>query len=255
MVFVSNPNLPDKPAGLALVGSRISDSSVGILEGQGVKTLLMPAHSFLYDAVSSHPDILLHHVSADTIVYAPGTDDDILEALKAYGFKLLCGEKMLSASYPDDIAYNVARVGKYYFHNLKYTDRLLMELLNQQGIEPVHVEQGYSKCSVLPVDEKSMITTDAGIAKAAQRVGLDVLLAECGSSIRLPGLNYGFIGGACGLISKSTCAVNGSLEKLDGSEAIISFLSKRQIRIVELCDDFVTDVGSIIPLMCSNTAV
>lgn len=251
MSFVSNPNLPDKAVGLAVVGSRISDSALARLEGLGVKALVMPAHSFLYDAVATHPDMLLHHLGGDTIVYAPGTDDGILDTLRAYGFKLLCGEKTLSATYPNDIAYNVARVGKYYFHNLKHTDPLLKELLNQQGIEPVHVEQGYSKCSILPVDEQSMITTDAGIAKAARRAGLDVLLAECGSSIRLPGLNYGFIGGACGLISKSLCAVNGSLKKLDGCEAVISFLSKRGVRAIELSDDFVMDVGSIIPLMCS----
>jgi len=254
MDFVSNPNLPDKPVGLAVAGSCIGDSSVERLEGLGVKTLLMPPHSFLYDAVSSHPDMLLHHVGADIIVYAPETDEGLLDKLRLNGFKLLRGEKRLCARYPDDVAYNVARVGKYYFHNLKHTDRLLTELLNRRGIEPVHVEQGYSKCSVLTVDEQSLITTDAGIAKAAQKVGLDVLLAKCGSSIRLPGLNYGFIGGACGLISKSICVVNGSLEKLDDSQAIVSFLSKRQIRVIELSDDFVTDVGSIIPLMSINTA-
>ncbi len=251
MFFIASPNLPDRPVSLAVVDSRISDASSRSLERLGVKLLKIPAHRALYSAVCSHPDMLLHHIGEKLIVHAPGTDASLLVALRYCGFSLLQGEKVLTGTYPGDIAYNVARVGKYYFHNLRYTDPVIVKYLDRLGVEPVHTEQGYAKCSILPVDDRSIVTTDAGIAKAAEKKGLEVLFLECGSSIRLDGLNYGFIGGACTMISNTDCAVNGSLQKLDNSERLISFLSKKQINIKELSNYDVTDIGSIIPLMVS----
>ena len=143
-------------------------------------------------------------------------------------------------------------MGRWYFHNLKYTDRRLREQLERLEAEPVHVEQGYSKCSILPVDKNSIVTTDVGIARAAEKKGLDVLYLENEHSIRLPGLNYGFIGGACGMVSKSVCVINGCLEKLTSGKALVSFLSKKQIMVKELSKDYVTDIGSILPLSTYN---
>jgi len=251
MYFLANPNLPDRPVSLAVVDCRISDASSRSLERLGVKLLRIPAHKALYGAVCSHPDMLLHHIGGNLIVYAPGTYAGLLAALGYCGFSLIQGEKALTGAYPGDIAYNVARVGKYYFHNLRYTDPVIVRHMDRLGVEPVHVEQGYAKCSILPVDENSIVTTDVGIARVAEKKGFDVLLLKCGSSIRLDGLNYGFIGGACAMISPVDCAVNGSLQKLNDSERFISFLSKKNINIKELSNYDVTDIGSIIPLMVS----
>lgn len=255
MFFTLNPNLPDRPVSLAVIDSRICDASANELERLGIKMLRVPVHPFLYDAVCCHPDMLLHHIGADIIIYAPGTNEGLLAELRSCGFTLMQGEKTLTGTYPDDIAYNVARVGRYYFHNLRHTDPVIVEQLRRRGIEAVHIEQGYAKCSILAVDEGSIITTDAGIAKAAERKGLDVLLLECGDSIRLPGINAGFIGGACAMLSDKVCAINGTLRTLVGKESLISFLSKKQIEIKELSNEIVTDIGSILPLMvypCSN---
>lgn len=248
MFFTVNPNLPVRPISLAVVDSRISDVSAYELERLGIKILGVPAHPFLYDAVCCHPDMLLHHIGEDIIVHAPGTDKGLLDELRSCGFTVIRGEKSLTRTYPGDIAYNVARVGRYYFHNLRHTDPVIAQQLDRQGIEPVHIEQGYAKCSIFPVDEGSIITADAGIAKAAKRKGFDVLLMECGNSIRLPGLNAGFIGGSCAMLSDAVCAVNGAIQRLADKDRFISFLTKKQIEIKELSDDNVTDIGSILQL-------
>ena len=250
MQFIPQPNLPEKPVRLAVAGA--GNGAVAGLTKLGIKVLVMPAHPGLYKAVESHPDMQLHHIGGSRIVYAPDTARSILETLSSFGFKLAMGESALSPSYPHDIRYNAARVGCLYFHNLKYTDRVLREQLDRLGVEPVHVEQGYAKCSVLPVSESAIITTDPGIAKAAEKKGMDVLFMENERSIRLPGLNYGFIGGACGMISKSVCVINGCLAKLSCGEALVSFLSNKQITVKELSEDYVTDIGSIIPLSTYN---
>jgi hypothetical protein len=249
MAFVEKPNLPEKAVSLVVVDDRISRRAEDRLNALGVKALKLRPHRGLYPAVSCHPDMQLHHIGGKTIIYAPGTDQTLLDALAAFDFLLIMGESVLSVSYPEDIAYNAARVGKWYFHNLRHTDPIIRRSLERMGIEPVHVEQGYSKCSVLPVGDESIITTDIGIAKAAEKKGLDVLLTDYERAIRLPGLDYGFIGGAAGMLGKELCALNGNIWGLDCFDAFSSFLSKNNIKFAELSDEQVTDIGSILPLM------
>lgn len=249
MKFIQEPNLPEDKVSLAAVDSRISRKTEDALLALGIGLIRIRPHPELYDAVCCHPDMMLHHIGGNVIVYAPGTDAEAVSQLEARGFRMVMGQSILAPKYPLDIAYNVARVGKWYFHNLKYTDSRIRTCLEQIGAEPVHVEQGYSKCSILPVDSNSIITADAGIARAAEKKGIDVLLLECGDSIRLPGLDHGFIGGACGMISDTVCAVNGCIEKLRDFDNMVSFLLKRNKSIVQLSDECVTDIGSIIPLM------
>jgi hypothetical protein len=102
----------------------------------------------VYEAISYHPDILLCHAGGNSIVYAPGTDAGFVGELSGLGFKLLEGRTTLKDRYPENIAYNAARVGKYVIHNFKYTDPLLKELFEKEGLDFIHVNQGYAKCSI-----------------------------------------------------------------------------------------------------------
>lgn len=252
MKYVEDPNLPDGNVCLAAADGRISAEAEHEMEKLGVEVIRMSPHPDLYDAVCSHPDMLFHHVGGRQIIYAPGSDPEAVADLASRGFQMVMGESRIRPEYPGDIAYNAARVGKWYFHNLRYTDIRIKEAMDRMGIEAVHVAQGYAKCSILPVDGNSIVTSDKGIARAARKKGLDVLMLECGDFIRLPGLDYGFIGGACGMLSKSVCAINGSLSKLRGFKSFLSFLSERKISVIEISKGRVTDIGSILPLMISD---
>lgn len=249
MNYIAFPNLPEGPVGLAVTDGRISPEAGRKLLSDGKKLIKTSRHTGVYDAISYHPDIMLHHLGHNRIVYAPGTAVETLDALTGFGFELVKGASGLLPDYPYDIAYNVARVGRFYFHNLKYTDPVLKSELDKCGIEAVHVEQGYAKCSISIVDDCSIITSDAGIAKAAGKKGIDVLLVDYGQSILLPGLNYGFIGGCSGLVGKNMWAVNGDVCKLASCKAIFDFLSLKNIQVMSLSGEQVTDIGSIIPLM------
>jgi hypothetical protein len=252
MRYVTEPNLPEGNVCLALADGRISAEAENNLKKLGAEIIRIKPHPGLYEAVCSHPDMLFHHAGGRLVIYAPGADSEAVSELESRGFQMVMGESRLRPEYPGDIAYNAARVGKWYFHNLRYTDSRIKEAMERMGIEPVHVAQGYAKCSVLPVDASSVVTSDKGIAAAARKKGLDVLCLECGDSICLPGLDYGFIGGACGMLSESVCAINGSLAKLKDFNSFLSFLTERKISVVELSKDRVTDIGSILPLMISD---
>jgi len=249
MNFINVPNLPQKMVRLVLVDGRISPEIEEALRNKGINVIKTLNLQGVYEAVSCHPDIMLHHLGGKRVVYAPGTHGDVLAALRNYGFQLVKGSTGLSFKYPYNIAYNAARVGGFVFHNLKYTDPVLKRELVNAGIEPVHVNQGYSKCSVAVVDSRSIITADAGIAGAAGKKGIDCLLLEPDEGIVLPGLNCGFIGGSTGLISSNKLAVAGEISFLKSFHSILEFLNKRGIEVISLSQGHVLDIGSIIPLM------
>jgi len=247
--FVDSPNVPVRPISMALVDGRIEKILENKLAQMGVKVIKTEKYEGLYEAISFHPDILYHHLGGNKIVYAPGTSERVNKLLENLGFQLISGSTQLGEKYPSNIAYNVARVGNMAFHNLKYTDPVLANELISEGVELVHVNQGYAKCSISVVDSTSIITSDPGIAKTAVKKGLDVLLIEPEEEIKLLGIKYGFIGGSSGLIDEKKWMLTGDIMNLKSSEKIIQFLQKKCVDVVHLPGEPVVDIGSIIPLM------
>jgi hypothetical protein len=111
----------------------------------------------------------------------------------------------------------------------------------------VPVKQGYTKCSTCVVGENAIITADASIANAALANSVETLLIRSGH-IALPGFDYGFIGGAAGLIDNSLLAVCGKLASHPDSGAIRAFCTARCVNIVELADRPLIDIGGIVTL-------
>ena len=184
----------------------------------------------------------------------------------------------LSPVYPGDVRYNACCTGRYFIHNLKYTAPELLaaagitasEILipkapasdpqtaGTQVIEhgapaqanragsmiPVQVPQGYAKCSIVCVDETSIITYDAGITKACLAAGLKVLQIAPGH-VRLPGYPTGFLGGASGRVGREIL-FNGDLSVHPDFAAIRDFIESRGLSCVHFPDSPLTDVGSIL---------
>lgn len=250
MSFIKLPNLPDDNVKAVLIDGRADEEIVNSLSKHGASIVETCPHPNLYKAVSGHPDMFLHHVGDGRIVYAPYTEKKTLDCLKNLGFELVQGLTELSSKYPRNIAYNVARVGNCAIHNLKYTDRVLRDELEKQQVKLIHVNQGYTKCSVAVVDDNSIITSDCGIARVLEREGIEVLLIEGEDRIVLPGLSMGFIGGSSGKIGYNKMAFTGNLNTLKFGAEIKYFLKRKNIDIVCLNDGQVIDIGTIIPILC-----
>lgn len=248
MNFIDIPNIPKEKVALAIADGRISNNVEKAFEDNGIKIIKTKAHPSLYDSVAFHPDMFLHHIGGQIIVYAPGTSEDTVRELEEYGFQMVRGETELKYKYPANISYNAARVGKFVFHNTKYTDKVLKDFFMKLDLEIVHINQGYAKCAISIVDENSIITMDRGIANIADKKGLDVLVIE-EKNIQLPGLDYGFIGGSSGLIDKDKWAVAGNFETLNCCREIFTSLNKKGKKIISLSDQTVVDIGSLIPVL------
>lgn len=178
--------------------------------------------------------------------------DNVDEAISRHPDLIMCLTKegvfygdsqKLTCKYPGDVLYNAASTGKYFIHNLKYTDPDLLDTIKREGQILVNVKQGYAKCNIVVVDEDSIITSDRGIASACEGI-MDVLLITEGH-IALPGFNTGFIGGCSGRLSRKVF-FNGDLRSHPDYKRILSFIHSRGLDCLWFEGSPMTDIGSII---------
>lgn len=156
----------------------------------------------------------------------------------------------LGSSYPADIPYNACFTGRYFIHNLKYTAPELLAAAGRAAhhmkkpLLRVSVPQGYTKCNIVCVDEKSIITSDAGIEKACSSAGMSVLKIRPGQ-VLLPGYSYGFLGGTSGRIGDEI-VFNGDLSAHPDFNVISAFIKSCGLSCTYFKDYPLTDIGSII---------
>lgn len=155
---------------------------------------------------------------------------------------VVCGSYTPKSPYPADIAYNAARVGKHLFCKISDTDPVILDYTQKQQLTLVNVAQGYTKCSLIPVSEKAIITADPSIAQAATANGFDVLFTT-NDGILLPGYSNGFIGGTCAQTAK-TFLFFGNLTKHRDFKKITHFLKKYGKDFLQIPSAPLTDLGS-----------
>ena len=245
MEFLSCPNLPIKKVSYVIVDYRTDENIIAALENQGITVFLSAKVNSLYNAVCGHPDMSIHHLGGCDFVCEPSVYDYYMHTLNLQGINLIKGFSHLTSTYPYDIAYNVARVSRYAFHKTDYTDREILN--NSKNINFINVSQGYSKCSVCIIAQNAIITDDDNIYKNACQHGFDVLKINKGG-ILLEGFDYGFLGGATGLISNDILAITGNVEKHVDYIKITNFCGKYGVKLFNLSDKIPADIGSIIPI-------
>lgn len=236
--IVSMPNLPQ---------GRVT-AAISALPIPGIACVVPPPVGVLPPSMQRHADLQICHLGGKYILAAPEVYDFYEKALSPFGFEILRGETHIGSTYPQDAAYNIARVGNAAFHNPTVTDPAALRFFAKHRIEIIPVRQGYAKCALVPVDAHSLITADRGIARAAVSAGFSVLEIEPGS-ISLSGFSHGFIGGAAGKIDRNTIYVTGKLTSHPSYMEIFDFLQKRGIKIREGSIPIPIDIGSVIPLL------
>ncbi len=148
--------------------------------------------------------------------------------------------------YPGNVGLNAAYLGNKLICKESALCYELKSYCKNNSIEIVNVNQGYSKCSTLILNEKSIITADKSIAKVCERNGVEVLLITPGH-IKLAENVHGFIGGASGVIG-DTVYFFGNIKLHPNFHEIIEFIEKRKMKYISLTEDTLTDIGGFILL-------
>ncbi|MFK5856125.1 MAG: hypothetical protein QM503_08355 [Bacteroidota bacterium] len=225
MKIISNKNIP-KEAKIQL------ESCGGVLyfETKGIT----------YSAISGHPDVFMCLI-VNELVIAPNTPVGFKDLLNNSNIKYTEGKKIVGNNYPKTAGYNAVVTENYLIHKLKITDTKILELCADK--QAIHVNQAYTRCNLLPLKDDSFITSDKGIFDTLLSKNLNVLLVRQ-KDIILPGFDYGFFGGACG-VYKDTVFIVGSLDRYNDGEKVRAFLLNMGYEIIELYDGPLFDCGSL----------
>ena len=190
-------------------------------------------------SVSTHPDMQIHFVSDSNAFCEPTVFDYYKEVLPEHIVQKK-GIFKIGRTYPENCAYNIARVGRFVLCNTKYAEKGILDYYNTHNFKIINIKQGYAKCNICPISNEKFITEDMGIHKTTLNVsGLTAIPIRVGE-VCLSGFDYGFIGGASG-ISEDSVLFTGPV-----SENIIDIIKGTGRHIVSLSSDKLFDLGSII---------
>ena len=243
--YLSTPNLPDTAVCHMLVAEFACSLLESPLADLGVCAVPAPKTMSLPYRVNDHADMNCRHLGGKELVVF--SDTRISPRMNEVGLKVIRSNVAGGEKYPADAGLNALLLSGFVFHKTEITDPVLCTALAERKYEPVHVNQGYTACSVAIVNENAVITADVGIADCAESIGLDVLRITPGY-ICLPGYDYGFIGGACGKIAYDRIAFTGTLSHHPDEKRILAFLASQGVEPVFLTDTPCFDCGGLIPV-------
>ena len=248
-----------------IADSRMPEEAKKNLKKLGNVLFINPT-SITYDSISSHPDIFFFQKD-DALIYAQNAPKKIIKELKKRKINLIEGEKEVGKKYPDTVPYNAVGIGNLLIHNLKHTDAKILSSYKNH----IHVNQGYTRCNLLALNENCFITSDEAISRQLSAISnvnsqqttdnslypheslvetygrtseyMSVLYIDP-KQIKLEGQKNGFFPGCCG-VWKNNLIVCGSTKYLKEKEELDKFLKDNDFNLIELYDGELIDVGSV----------
>ncbi len=240
--YLKNPNLPDGKVTELICGG-LNKEIIDYFEKRNIRILYTAENQKIDKSVSKHCDLSVLYLGNGKII-TDITQNELTEKLKEEGFETIKTHKAVKGFYPNDCILNHTIISDFIIGNSKIFDESVKK--HCSNFKVLHTNQGYCKCSVLVVDENSIISDDESVSHIAFKNGLDCLLVRKGD-IFLEGHEYGFIGGASGKISPDEIVFFGDITKHSDYDKIRDFIEKRMIKIISF--DFpLTDFGGIVPV-------
>jgi hypothetical protein len=194
-----------------------------------------------YEAISGHPDIFFCPTPAGLIV-APNLPEKYLTILDQNHINYLKGLMPVGKDYPETARFNSLVTDKFIVQNPTISELVIQDL--NSNLEIIPVKQGYVRCNLIALPNKTFITSDRGIEKSLKQRNLEVLYIDP-SCVKLEGFENGFLGGACGLLG-NTLFVCGSMKYVKEQSVIESYAALAGVSIIELYEGKPWDVGTIL---------
>lgn len=197
------------------------------------KVIKLPPCTDLAEPVSKHADMLLGSIDGRLVLTRSYYEDN----KKIFtGTDPLLTDERHGEKYPADILLNFIDTKNAVIGYGKALTRLINKPV-------INVKQGYARCSTL-ICRDFAVSADVGILSALSSLGYDTLQIKPGY-IDLPGYDFGFIGGAS-FADENTVYFFGSLAYHPDGEKIRAFIEKRNVNMIELSDDPLTDYGGAV---------
>lgn len=228
-----------------IIASRLKSGAEKKLMDMGYEIIEFPDNPNADIKVAHHSD--LSFFVCDNIIFIAREMSQLRQKFEDLGYTVYILPQNLNKNYPEDVKLNCAVVGNYLICNVDTVSTVVLKYFRNSGKTILNVNQGYTKCAVIPVADNAVITDDESICRKCTEYGLDVLKVSKGNVI-LDGYDYGFIGGTAGKINNDTIAFNGDILTHPDGEKIIDFIKKHGMHSLSLSDGMLVDIGSIITL-------
>lgn len=238
--------IPKNTVNCVLISGDCPTIILKFFKKRGIRVIQTPPLACLPPFERYHADMQVFPLSQTELLVEPTVYEYYQNAFFDTNIKIKKGTA-IGGNYPHSIAYNVARIGQTAFARKPYAAPGILRELERRGVTVIDVRQGYAKCSTAIVNDHALITADSTIESAAKSVGMQVLPIQPGG-ITLPGCEYGFIGGAGGLLSPNEMLFTGDVTGHPDYNKIKGFFSEHNKRCVAISGVALTDVGSVIPL-------
>lgn len=231
---------------IAIADVRISNEIKKALASYADRVMLLPPHPSLPAPVASHPDMLLWGCGGKIVTYANylTVAKDVFSALSQLGYEILTETEAPSDKYPNDVRLNCAVTAKGIIAHKKYVSDKIRQVALDAGLDLLHVNQGYAKCSCVTVSPNAIITADPSVYATASKNGVDALQVS-ESHVSLDGYDTGFLGGATG-VTDTHVLFCGDLSAHPDARAILDFCQKHGKTAVSLSDEPLYDYGTIL---------
>lgn len=235
-------NVRDIRKDIAIIDPRMPKEAKERLRRLNYYVKETPLHKKLSKPLMGHVDMMLFRYG-NKIIYEPHLEE-IAKLLRKNGYDCVKGDSVCSSLYPRDIIYNACAINGYIIHYKGKVEKNIRRLKTKH----ILVNQGYAKCSILPIDRRHIITSDKNIKEAWDKSRGRTLLVRPGY-IKLPGYKTGFIGGTAGVTDKAVF-FTGSLRTHPDGAVIRDFIRNSGKGVVELYNGPLYDVGTILILPC-----
>ena len=234
-----------------IIDIKMRKAEKNYLTSLGYELIEIPSCYTVYEEISSHTDIFISKMG-NNIVVEPSIYSFILSKLKNLDeFNIIKGDIAIKYNYPFDIPYNVCIIGNYAIHNLKYTSKKILDILKNENYNLINVNQGYSNCSIVVIDDNSIIINDKGLYEVLSKYDFEIIFIEEDLDIKLLKNNgeysskKGFIGGCIARIENNVI-VFGDLLKIDKENKIRNFIQRKGLEIIEFKNLDVIDYGGFV---------
>ncbi|MFI3325535.1 MAG: hypothetical protein R3Y35_05105 [Clostridia bacterium] len=213
---------------------------INSLQNKGYVCIKIQANPFLPYPVRFHSDLQFLKIDSNKAFVLKNNCLDLEE------YNLLKTYENPGDKYPNDCLLNCLILGKKVFGNKNAIDKNLLHYFQKNNFDFIHVNQGYAKCSTCIIDKSHCITADPCIYNALTENNINVLKINEGY-IDLKGYDYGFIGGSSGKIGDKII-FTGSLKTHPQGEIIKNYIENLNYQIIELTNNRLIDIGTIIEL-------
>ncbi len=245
MKFIKTPYLPESKV-IHIIAGKGAEGCFGSFSELGIKLLYSQENTRISYPVASHSDLAVNYSGNGGFFLEKG-QGNLKKELEEIGAKCNYISEAVKGEYPYDCFLNCILTDEYIICKKSAVSESILNYALTNGLKIINVNQGYTKCSVCPVERNAFITDDEGIYNALKIRKIDALKVEKGS-IALKGCNYGFIGGCSGKISKNELAFCGDIKKHSNYNDIKAFTRNYNVDLVSLSNGELTDIGSLIPI-------